>query len=74
MVKEAVPGFTTEGASEEGLPAGAPAMVDPGKDPVLGITEDLGDNDPTCDKGEGAGANVESLFTVLGGAMRGGNC
>ncbi|KAK4767578.1 hypothetical protein SAY86_015328 [Trapa natans] len=74
MVKEVVPGFKTGHATEAGLPVGPPAVVvDTGDDPVLGITEEVGDGEPADNRGDDAGANMESFFTVLGGAMRGGN-
>lgn len=66
--------FVEEAA--ETLPLGPPAGDKLGKDPVDGTTEDLGVVTAPSMWGAGAdaGANIESLFTVEGGAIRGGNC
>lgn len=68
-------GFTKEHAAEapEEIPLTGPLA---GVNPVEGTTEDLGDlpSIPSnSDDGEGAGANTDSLATVVGGAIRGGN-
>ena len=59
------------------LPLGPLAGDNPGSDPVAGTTPVLGvgvDVLEPSDWGAGAGAKVESLITVVGGATRGGNC
>lgn len=69
-------GLAKEHAAEapEEIPLIGPfAGENPGS-PVEGTSEDLGDAGPNpSNSGDGAGANTESLATVLGGAIRGGN-
>lgn len=67
-------GFTKEHAAEapEEIPLIGPGLV-PGN-PVEGTTEDLGDPRPIpSDIGDGAGPNIDSFGTDVGGSIRGGN-
>uniref|UniRef100_A0A2P2IIJ1 Uncharacterized protein n=1 Tax=Rhizophora mucronata TaxID=61149 RepID=A0A2P2IIJ1_RHIMU len=67
----------TNGEASEALPIGLFAGGNLGSEPVEGTTEVLGIVIPAlCDRGvgAGAGANIESLVTEVGGAIRGGNC
>lgn len=72
-------GFSKEHAPEapEALPTGPLAIgVNPGSEPVVdGTTDDLGVALPIpSERGEGAGAYIESWATEVGGAISGGNC
>lgn len=70
-----VNGLTREEAAEE-LPEGLPMGAKPGSElDVVEGTVDWGVPVPEpSDWGEGAGANVVSRITEVGGAMSGGNC
>ena len=71
-IGKAAKGFDKDEASEA-PPMGPLAGDNAGRDPIVdGTKDDLGVNGPS-DSGAGDGANIESLITVEGGAMRGGN-
>lgn len=69
-----VNGLTKEQAAEA-LPAGPPMGANPGsKLDVVEGTIGEGTGPEPSDWGAGAGANVVSRITEVGGAMSGGNC